>query len=118
MNDSLLSHFRTTPGESVRYLVRGIGHIIKFERNYDSMELRILNNKREEIQDIGNLIIKENHMEIRIDSLSKGKSYFIVQLKNNDKIIHEECIKSITAHMAVQILRLEQKLNNLIYQKN
>jgi hypothetical protein len=105
--DSLLPH-ETISGKSVRNVVRKTPLIIKLSHKYDQINLVILNNKGEGVQNI-ELIIEEDHVEITIDELSKGKSYFIVQLKSNGETIHEEYVKCITEHLAIQLLRKETK---------
>lgn len=107
MYDSLLPH-ETISGKQIRNIVRKIPLIIKLNKKYDQINLVIFNNKNEEVQN-KELIIRDNYVEIIVNELSKGKSYFLVQLKSNDEVIHEEYIKCITEHLAIQLLRKEQK---------
>lgn len=96
------------------YLVRGVALILKPSQNLISpLALSVLNCNRE-VVDIGHLEQTEDSVKITLSELSKGKTYFVLQLKDESQnLVYEGQIQSISEHTGIQLLRQDQK-NNMI----
>jgi len=112
VESSLLPLASTPSKQPLRYVVRGTP-LVLVSKTYDtaSLSLVVLSAKNQEIpiETVGTFLTKPGSVEITLDQPCSGRSYFILQLKDGDRILYQECVKTINSHTAVQILRQEQK---------
>lgn len=107
---SLLSDISTPNGCIFHYLVKGTPLVLIPSKQVDKLSLTILDYKMREVPEAGILVQNSDSVIITLSMLSKGNSYFILQLKDQTRIVHEVHVKSISSHQAVQILRQQQKI--------
>lgn len=87
-----------------RYLVKNTPLVFKI-KVVSELRIVVLNSNKEDVSKIGTLSYTLDGLEIRLNKLSKGNSFFIVRIHDHNTLLFEIYVKSITKRKAAKICK-------------